>query len=35
MSLKILLIAILAGVTPLALWGMGARESLPPLEVVP
>jgi apolipoprotein D and lipocalin family protein len=35
MSVKILLIAILAGVTPLALWGMGARESLPPLEVVP
>ena len=35
MSLKILLIATLLAVAPLALWGMGSREPLPPLEVVP
>jgi apolipoprotein D and lipocalin family protein len=34
MSLKILIIAILMA-APLALWGMGPRESPPPLEVVP
>jgi apolipoprotein D and lipocalin family protein len=35
MSMKILLIATLLTVAPMALLGMGAQESLPPLEVVP
>lgn len=35
MSIKILFIATLLTAAPVALLGMGARESLPPLEVVP
>ena len=35
MSVKILFIAILLAASPVALLGMGARESLPPLKVVP
>ena len=35
MTVKILFVAILLTAAPLALLGMGARESLPPLQVVP
>jgi len=35
MSVKVLFIATLLSVAPMALLGMGSRESLPPLEVVP
>jgi apolipoprotein D and lipocalin family protein len=35
MGMKILFIATLLTAAPLALMGMGARESLPPLQVVP
>lgn len=35
MSVKILLVAALLTAAPIALMGMGARESLPPLMVVP
>ena len=35
MSVKILFVATLLSAAPVALLGVGARESLPPLEVVP